>query len=146
MCGPSRASILTGLYPHNHRVFTNDRPAGGASGFRRLDGSTPATWLHDAGYRTALFGKYFNDYAGTYQPGGWYVWHVNEPDEMTTQRAERFIRSSAKGPAPFSRTWRRTPPPTREAPGAIRRSVSQSASALHPRLQRGKRLRQTTLD
>jgi N-acetylglucosamine-6-sulfatase len=70
MCCPSRASILTGLYPHNHRVFTNEAPDGGEPGFRPKDGSTVATWLDGAGYRTALFGKYFNDYAGVYRPPG----------------------------------------------------------------------------
>jgi N-acetylglucosamine-6-sulfatase len=101
MCCPSRASILTGLYPHNHRVFTNEAPDGGEPGFRPKDGSTVATWLDGAGYRTALFGKYFNDYAGVYRPPGWDVWHANEPDAMTAQRAARFIRTSAQEPAPF---------------------------------------------
>jgi arylsulfatase A-like enzyme len=101
MCCPSRASILTGLYPHNHRVFTNEAPEGGEPGFRHLENSTLATWLHDAGYRTALFGKYFNDYAGTHRPPGWDVWHANEPDTMTAQRAESFIRTSARDTAPF---------------------------------------------
>ncbi len=101
MCCPSRASILTGLYPHNHRVLTNEAPHGGEPGFRPKDASTVATWLDGAGYRTALFGKYFNDYAGTYRPPGWDVWHADEPDAMTAQRAERFIRTSAQEPAPF---------------------------------------------
>ena len=101
MCCPSRASILTSLYPHNHLVFTNEAPEGGEPGFRHLDNSTLATWLDDAGYRTALFGKYFNGYAGTYQPPGWDVWHPNEPDTLRAQRAEHFIRASAQDKAPF---------------------------------------------
>src|SRR5215216_5790079 len=101
MCCPSRASILTGLYPHNHRVFTNEAPEGGEPGFRHLDGSTLATWLDGAGYRTALIGKYFNDYAGVYRPPGWDVWQPEGTDALRGQRAEDFIRASAQGTVPF---------------------------------------------
>ena len=101
MCCPSRASILTGLYPHNHRVFTNEAPEGGEPGFRHLDNSTLATWMDDAGYRTALIGKYFNGYAGTYKPPGWDVWHPNGSDTLKAQRTEDFIRTSAQDMAPF---------------------------------------------
>src|SRR5829696_6864536 len=101
MCCPSRASILTGLYPHNHRVFTNEAPEGGEPGFRHLDNSTLATWLDDAGYRTALIGMYFNGYAGTYQPPGWDVWHPGGSDTLKAQRTEDFIRASAQDTAPF---------------------------------------------
>ena len=55
-CCPSRASILTRLYPHSHGVYTNENgPTGGFEAFD--DSSTLATWLNDAGYRTGLFGK-----------------------------------------------------------------------------------------
>jgi arylsulfatase A-like enzyme len=41
------------------------------------DSSTVATWLHDAGYRTSLVGKYLNGY-GTdpFVPPGWDDWHA----------------------------------------------------------------------
>ena len=60
LCCPSRASILTGLYSHNHGVKDNIPPYGGAPVFD--DSSTIATWLDRAGYRTGLFGKYLNYY------------------------------------------------------------------------------------
>jgi arylsulfatase A-like enzyme len=73
VCCPSRASILTGTYSHSTGVYTNRRPNGGYFGFD--DESTLATWLHDAGYRTGLFGKYFNGYRHTtYVPPGWDRW------------------------------------------------------------------------
>jgi N-acetylglucosamine-6-sulfatase len=67
-----------------------------------LDNSTLATWMDDAGYRTALIGKYFNGYAGTYQPPGWDVWHpTNGSDTLRARKAEHFIRASAQDTAPF---------------------------------------------
>jgi arylsulfatase A-like enzyme len=56
-CCPSRASIFTGRYAHNHDVLKN-------IGFtQRLDQSTTLQrYLHDAGYRTAFFGKYLNQW------------------------------------------------------------------------------------
>jgi N-acetylglucosamine-6-sulfatase len=72
LCCPSRASILTGAYSHTNRVYMNDGFMGGFNGFR--DESTVATWLDDAGYETALVGKYLNGYPGSYVPPGWDRW------------------------------------------------------------------------
>jgi N-acetylglucosamine-6-sulfatase len=81
ICCPSRASLLRGQYAHNHGVLNSTGNTTGFAAFRRLDreGSTLATWLHDAGYRTALLGKYMNGYPGrrvpaTYVPPGWDEW------------------------------------------------------------------------
>ena len=80
LCCPSRATILTGLYPHNHRVYTNFPPDGGFERFDELrhDEATLATALHAAGYRTALIGKYLNGYPGeedaSHIPRGWDEW------------------------------------------------------------------------
>ncbi|HEX8990822.1 MAG TPA: sulfatase [Anaerolineales bacterium] len=76
LCCPSRASILSGLYAHNHQVLTDRWPMGGA---RKFDDSRSfAIWLHAAGYETAYYGKYLNGYedltpAG-YVPPGWDQW------------------------------------------------------------------------
>lgn len=80
LCCPSRASILRGQYVHDHGVLDNLPPNGGFEHWQQLgrDSSTVATWLHHAGYRTALFGKYLNGYphtvARTYVPPGWDDW------------------------------------------------------------------------
>ena len=62
LCCPSRASILTGLYAHSHRVYSNAMPFGGYTLFhqRGLEDHTIALALHDAGYETSLVGKYLN--------------------------------------------------------------------------------------
>jgi N-acetylglucosamine-6-sulfatase len=75
LCCPSRATFLTGQYPHNHGVLGNTAPNGG---YYRLDSSnTLPVWLQRAGYFTAHIGKYLNGY-GTRNPleipPGWNDW------------------------------------------------------------------------
>ncbi len=81
LCCPSRVCILRGQYPHNTQILSNWEPQGGFSKFHRLglEDSTIATWLQQAGYRTALIGKYLNGYPesveDTYIPPGWTEWY-----------------------------------------------------------------------
>lgn len=57
VCGPSRASLLTGQASHNHGVRGNH------SEQRLLDRTrTLPVWLHENGYRTGFIGKYVNRY------------------------------------------------------------------------------------
>jgi N-acetylglucosamine-6-sulfatase len=81
MCCPSRSSILTGRYAHNHGVLTNKNPNGGFEHFSDVD--TLATRLYDGGYRTGLVGKYLNQYENTLDiPPGWRTWfafHTHQP-------------------------------------------------------------------
>ncbi len=80
LCCPSRATLLTGLYAHNHKVYTNFGPDGGFERFdaQGHDAKNLATVLHAAGYRTALIGKYLNGYPikdnPTHIPPGWDEW------------------------------------------------------------------------
>lgn len=78
LCCPSRASIFSGQYVHNHEVYTNRMPLGGAPKFD--DSESFAIWLQEAGYQTAYFGKYLNDYESLtphgYVPPGWDVWNA----------------------------------------------------------------------
>jgi N-acetylglucosamine-6-sulfatase len=80
LCCPSRASILTGQFPHDTHVFDNSKPEGGFTVFheRHEERQTFATALHKRGYMTALMGKYLNGY-GPYVngvPPGWSEWDV----------------------------------------------------------------------
>jgi N-acetylglucosamine-6-sulfatase len=52
-CGPSRASILTGMYAHNHGMLSNEDP---------LEETTLVEHLHNNGYHTGIVGKYLNSY------------------------------------------------------------------------------------
>jgi N-acetylglucosamine-6-sulfatase len=77
LCCPARATFLRGQYPHNTGIRSNSLPMGGEQKFHNqgLDRSTIATWLDDAGYDTAYFGKYMNDYDDTTMvPPGWDRW------------------------------------------------------------------------
>jgi N-acetylglucosamine-6-sulfatase len=71
LCCPSRSTIFTGLYSHNHHVMDNDPPNGGAQAFRPLEPKALPVWLDNAGYHTALLGKYLNGYDESWVPPGW---------------------------------------------------------------------------
>ena len=77
LCCPSRASMLTGKYSHNHRVRGNGATFGGLEDFRREghERRTIAVKLDDGGYRTVFIGKYLNGYEGGYVPEGWDRWY-----------------------------------------------------------------------
>jgi N-acetylglucosamine-6-sulfatase len=86
LCCPSRATFLTGQYPHNTGVQTNGQYHGGCIALR--DDSTLPVWLHSVGYKTGLIGKYLNLYGSGgpestrtclneyYIPPGWDDWQA----------------------------------------------------------------------
>lgn len=83
LCCPARASVLTGLYPHNHGVWSHEPPWGFSS---LQDQDTAPVWLQRAGYHTTYLGKYLNGYGNDPEPGkdtgtsteyvppGWDLW------------------------------------------------------------------------
>ena len=93
LCGPSRATILTGLYDHNTGVTANDHRLFYDAG---LPGRTVAVWLHAAGYRTGFVGKYLNEYPApapaTYVPPGWDYWvaRLGETTDETWRSSTEF--------------------------------------------------------
>ena len=87
LCCPSRATILSGKYTHNHGVTNNHHRKGGARKFREegLHRDTIGTRLERAGYATGYFGKWMNGYEGRHVPPGWGRWFafsgdLNRPD------------------------------------------------------------------
>ena len=92
LCCPSRASIFTGEFPHDTHIYSNHGPFGGFLQFHRR-GEEYQTFnyaLAQAGYRTAMMGKYLNEYVppirdavtpggpkiANYVPPGWTTWDV----------------------------------------------------------------------
>ena len=64
ICCPSRATFYTGQYAHNNGVFQNDP---GYEGLKDKENVLPV-WLREAGYRTALVGKFMHGYEDAVDP------------------------------------------------------------------------------
>ena len=115
LCSPSRASILTGVYPHTHKVQDN---------FTELSATLPAfpKLLQQSGYRTAFLGKWhmggasdeprpgFDHWVSFFGQGEYFDCPLNINGSRTkkagyitdtlTDEAERFIEGQ-NGSSPF---------------------------------------------
>ncbi|EFJ48854.1 hypothetical protein VOLCADRAFT_90537 [Volvox carteri f. nagariensis] len=62
LCCPSRVSLLTGKFTHNHNVTSNQAPQGGWGRFQaqKLDAEWLPLWLKPLGYNTYFTGKFIN--------------------------------------------------------------------------------------
>jgi arylsulfatase A-like enzyme len=89
LCCPSRSTMLTGQYAHNHGVRSNRLPSGGYSKLAPTMANALPAWLQQAGYYTAHIGKFLNGYGTTSPdtevPPGWSEWYgsLDGPDAFT---------------------------------------------------------------
>jgi N-acetylglucosamine-6-sulfatase len=77
ICCPARVSIMSGRYPHNTGIFTNEPPNGGFQLFTGAgESESIAVRLKAAGYTTGFAGKYLNGYESqpSHVPPGWDEW------------------------------------------------------------------------
>lgn len=84
LCCPSRSSVLTGQYPHNHEVRNNSLSGNCSSELwqKGPESVTFPVYLNKQKYQTFFAGKYLNQYgekeAGgvAHIPPGWDQWHA----------------------------------------------------------------------
>jgi len=74
LCSPSRASILTGQYMHNHKIVDNQRPAPKGTVFFPQH-------LQKAGYETAFVGK----------------WHMGHDDDAPRPGFDHWVSFKGQG-------------------------------------------------
>jgi len=74
LCSPSRASILTGLYSHKHGVIDNQAPL--PEGLRFFP-----HYLQNAGYQTAMMGK----------------WHMGDADDSPKPGFDKWVSFKGQG-------------------------------------------------
>eukprot|EP01147_Barroeca_monosierra_P008980 gene8980-1313_t len=77
VCCPSRSSLLTGRYIHNHGAVNNSAQGNcvGDDWKNTIEKDALAVHMKAAGYRTLYAGKYLNNYFGDYIPPGWTDWY-----------------------------------------------------------------------
>ncbi|KAH8402453.1 hypothetical protein KR009_012038, partial [Drosophila setifemur] len=77
ICCPARASLLSGMYAHNHGTRNNSVSGGCYSQHWRftLEHKALPVLLQHHGYNTFFAGKYLNQFSGEEKPPGWSEFH-----------------------------------------------------------------------
>ena len=116
LCCPSRSTMLTGQYAHNHGVRGNQPPTGGYSKLAPTLGNTLPVWLQRAGYYTAHIGKFLNGYGTTAR--------TPRSRPAGTSGTARSTTPTASRAAPTPRTATRSTRTGRSSTTARRRTPS----------------------
>ncbi|MFF4541072.1 sulfatase-like hydrolase/transferase [Streptomyces aureus] len=139
LCCPSRSSILTGQFPHNTGVFTNNGSDGGYQAFTRKGNERkcygPA--MQKAGYRTGFMGKYLNGYEPADTNGTPDTASLVLSSARGKGRSHPFGARRSAGRAPICASGTRSSPSTTAAghpdvpPGRNSRGASASFPGRH---------------
>jgi len=88
-CSPSRGSIMTGLYPHQHGLYSLSQ-----QGWARMHDDVPKlpNAMKALGYRTAIIGKTH------YEPEDQFLWDLREvnPKKIVMDRDVRWMNAKAE--------------------------------------------------
>ncbi|MEQ8762515.1 MAG: sulfatase [Planctomycetota bacterium] len=102
LCRPSLASIVTGQYPHQHRITSNDPPKGTdrQEMLRHIDrAETLPDRLHRAGYRSFQTGKWWE---GSYERGGFDGGMTHGDPSRGGRHGDEGLKIGREGLAPIA--------------------------------------------
>lgn len=88
VCSPARASLMTGLLPHNHGVVHVTQTVDNDQGCLRLQHPHWAQRLEQAGYRTGYFGKWHVERTDRLEQFGWQVNGVSSSELFRNKQNE----------------------------------------------------------
>jgi arylsulfatase A-like enzyme len=102
VCCPSRATFYTGQYAHNNLVFQNDP----GYGLLKQPGNVLPVWLREAGYRTALVGKFMHGYGHAVDPAATPAPGYTDWFALLTNSYYQYFASDDGHPSRFGRDRR----------------------------------------
>jgi len=120
VCGPSRASMLSGLYPQSTGILNNTDDIRN----ERPNTITMPQWFREHGFWTASVGKVFHSPRHEHGEKAWDEFHRFENDELAVVKAARIEFESVHGSVedgPNRRKWK-----------ALKKQVSASLNAQTP--------------
>lgn len=95
VCSPARASLMTGLLPHNHGVLQVIHTTDADQNCLRKDKPHWAQYLQQNGYRTGYFGKWHAERSNQLEDFGWEV--NGERSQEMYQRKKKQLQPSPMG-------------------------------------------------